>query len=259
MTATSIVQLLPYAVENPNAGRFIVLEDYKTGEKVEVPFEKNALTAIYKNRMFDIYGRELEIDPSIVTIIERVGRYSFYNTDVETYLVENEDGEKRIAHVNYYYESETGDFREDCVRYVSDFNPLFSSNTVLKAELACTNYVLVNSRPFPDESALIRHYVGDSKKLWLFRRGDLFLLIEPRGMSRKTISIFRQKSDLYEEWSGGAEFSFFSYSSEKILAIIQNESGRRQLVATDEDFLERKFEEGVSFSIPFYLVEEGPA
>ena len=105
--------------------RQILLVDDKTGEQTMLSFKPGRITTSFvensKERLFDYYGREIQIDDSIAEIIEQTGHF-WINCDQECFLVRLKNDMFAIASVNYYY-SHSGGHKQKLIEYNSELNP----------------------------------------------------------------------------------------------------------------------------------------
>ncbi len=122
------VQSIKINVHNQE-DRQIHLFDDETGIPMELGFKPGRITTGFccnaTLRMFDYYGREIQIDDSIAEFIEQTGRL-WLNEDQETFLVKLKDGSFAIASVVYYY-SHSGGRKQKWIEYNSRLNPEYAN------------------------------------------------------------------------------------------------------------------------------------
>lgn len=257
--ATSVIQNLPCNDKNPMSTRFLILEDDATGAMTKISFKKGHYTTIYGDQMFDIYGREVEIDPEITEILEKAGHWVGYRPDFETYLVKKADGQTYLARVNYYYVDDGN--RRDYPEYLPDCNPLFCRGTNLQVELNCSNVQVLDRQVFPELLTRSGRRSRQQLDFWLVR-DDRFFLLRPEEISKMFFCVFEKKSDHRATWSGGKGFLEFSNLNGKISAKIRTSSNEILTIGTDAQFITKKRRESVYYTgveLPFYLLNKDPA
>ena len=256
-----IVHDLPIDEENPLYNRRFLLVDDVTGQKVDLRAfgRKDDYSTVFGNQMFDVYGREIEIDPSITEICHKIGRWDLSSTDVETYLVRKADGGKYIAYVDYYFGTNTR-----ITRWVSELSPFFGDNHKLKVRLICSNIEVLDLYPFSQESAIV-HYYGDSEgNLWLvekpFIEGKGFFLLQPDCTRILESIIFEKKTDEFA-FSRSTGYHTFTYNrAGEILANGWTGRGEPIIMKTDAEFITsiQETDRSILDTIPFYYVSKDP-
>lgn len=143
------VQNIKVNVHDVNDRQLFLIDDV-TGEQKEVSFMSDRLTVSLideeNERLFDYYGREIQIDPKIAKIIECTGRqrYSLCNTDQENFLVQLKDGHYAIAAVHYYCAHSGGHKQRLLSEYSSSVN-LESGSDIGSVWLECRERFILNS------------------------------------------------------------------------------------------------------------------
>ena len=254
-----VIQDLPLDEDNPLRGRHFLLFDEKKKRKVDLrPLAyKDQYSFVYENQMFDIYGREMKIDPSITEIGERVGRWRAFNTDVETYLVKKSDGRNYIAYVEYY----RGD-RSNVTYWLSELNPAFDDKSQLKVALICSDFEIIDTCPFSEQSAIVQYYGDSDHRLWLAEMpcGEkrMFFLLHPDFTRIINLDIFEKDMSEYPFSLNRKCFTFSYNKSGEITISVKTGRGEHIIAKTDDVFITTIQETGRAhiYTIPFYLVSK---
>lgn len=250
--AIRLIQNLSHDEANLYSSRFLVLEDTKTKERVELPFQENYLSAVIENQMFDVYGRELKINPNITQILDKAGRWQWWNTDAEAYFVRTADDKVFIAYISYDSIDEYGDRHERC-RYIEHYNPWFCNDNRYEGELVLTDFEVIDADIF--RGAL------NTQEGFILTKSDNHYCLRSSSyvVSLKSHAIFRKKTDEHPTWKGGNYFLSCSFKDGKILATVAVEPSAESradrqtiLIETDAEFINQRYYD--CLGLPFYLV-----
>ena len=71
--------------------------------EISIPFEEDRITLWHEGKLYDWYGRKVELDDNIAQIIEFYSGSSFNNEAHEQFIVRKKDGRLAIARLRYRY------------------------------------------------------------------------------------------------------------------------------------------------------------